>query len=155
MPIPTLAADAELITRTYLAGVAEVAAIVGTDDRGQPRVYTVIPTAGGQLAPPDGAFLRLRRLPSPPRKLYRPEFDAAAMQLDAYGGSKRTANRLIETARAALSVMHLAAHTGAIVSAVEFGPMGYIPDPDLLTSSSNARERFVADVTVVLRPARS
>lgn len=156
MPIPTLAPDAELITRTYLVGIAELVARVGTDENGEVRVYTKLPTGGGKVTLPTTGFLRLRRLLAPPRgNQYRREMIGAAIQLDAYGGSKRDAFLIIETALAALEVMPAAAHDGAIVSAVEFGPAGYLPDPDLLTAAGNARERYVADVTVVARPART
>jgi len=149
MPIPNLLPDVELIVRDHLVGFAEVAAIVGTDAAGEVRVFTRLPDP-----PPAGPFVRLRRLPSPPVRARPLWLDAAAVQLDCYGGGQRQANRLAETVRAALDQLADGAVTEGVATGVDQGAMGYLPDPDLLTERGGARERYIVDVTVYTHPER-
>ena len=141
--------DLELLARNYLAGDADVLALVGTDANAQPRVYTRTPAD-----PPATPYVRLVRLPTPPVNRRPLWLDVAAIQLDCYGGTQRQANRLAETVRRALDDLPDAAQAEGVVTAVEHGPTGYLPDPDLLTSSGNARERYLVNVTVFAHPDR-
>ena len=145
MPTTPIAADAELVVRTYLVGIAAIEDIVGTDANGEVRVYTVIPKPA-----PTEPFLRLYRLGGGPRPGGTLTLDAPVIQLDAYGGSKSTARRLMDTARAALADIAYATHAGASVSSPAFGAMRHLPDPDF----EPTRERYVSDVELTIRPAR-
>lgn len=149
MPNTNLLPDIELLLRTYLAGVAGISAIVGADERGQVRVYTRHPSP-----PPSGPYLLVRRLPSPPANRSPLWLDAAAVQLDAYGGTQRQANRLAETARQQLDGFPAATHSEGVITGVDHGAFGYIPDPDQLTERGNARERYIVGATVYAHPSR-
>jgi len=136
MPTPVLP-DVELVAVTYLRRTgSRVRDLVGD------RVYTVIPT--NAVFP----LLRLVRIGGAPVSSATLHLDAAAMQLDAAGGSKADARRLLDTARAELADMNLATHTGAVVTAVTFGPSRYLPDKDF----TPAKPRYVADVTIYAHP---
>lgn len=146
MPTTPALADAELVVRTYLTNITAIADIVGTDDNGEVRVYTVIPKPA-----PAGPFLRVFRLGGAPRAGGTVTLDAPVIQLDAYGGSKSTARRLMAEAIAALADIAYATHTGASVSTPTFGQNRHLPDPDF----DPARERYVGDLELVVRPARA
>ena len=146
MPTTPIAADAELVVRTYLVGIAAIEDIVGTDANGEVRVYTVIPKPA-----PTEPFLRLYRIGGAPRLGGTVTLDAPVIQLDAYGGSKATARGLLADAVAALADIAYASHTGASVSTPSFGQARHLPDPDF----DPARERYVTDLELVVRPARS
>lgn len=141
--------DLELVVRTYLAGVTGIAALVGVDDQGTTRVYTRHPSP-----PPPTPYLLVRRLPSPPANRSPLWLDAGAIQLDAYGGTQRQANRLAETARNALDDLPAATISEGVITGVDHGAFGYLPDPDQLTERGNARERYVIGATVYAHPAR-
>ena len=146
MPTTPALADAELIVRNYLTTVTAITDVVGTDDNGQARVYTIIPKDA-----PAGPFLRLYRVGGAPRLGGTVTLDAPVIQLDAYGGSKATPRALLADAVAALADIAYASHTGASVSTPSFGQARHLPDPDF----DPARERYVTDLELVVRPARS
>jgi hypothetical protein len=134
-PLP---ADVELVVVTYLRRTgSRVEELV--DD----RVYTTIPK--------DATYplLRVVRVAGGPVRSVPLHLEAAVLQLDAYGGSKADARRLIDTARAELADVHLEAHADAVVSGVTFGAVRYFPEPDF----TPPKPRYSGDVTVYLHPA--
>lgn len=129
--------DVEALVSQFLRAQDEITDLVDE------RVYTVIPK--------NAAFplLLAHRPPGGLAVTSRPLYlDAALVQLDAYGGSKGQARNLIETARAVLAARLEGVHESGVVTGVQFGSMGYLPDPDF----TPARPRYVADLTVWVRP---
>ncbi len=134
-PLP---ADVELVVVTYLRrNGSRLEALV--DD----RVYTTVPKAA------TFPLLRVVRFAGGPVRSVPLHLEAAVLQLDAYGGSKADARRLLDTARAELADAHLATHTGAVVTGVDFGAVRYLPDGDY----DPPRPRYSGDVTVYVHPA--
>ena len=130
--------DVELVVRTYLVRTASrVRALVGND-----RVYTVVPK--------DATFpmLRVVRFGGGPVRQVPHHLIAAALQLDAYGGSKADARRLIDTALAELADMAEHTHDGAVVTGVNIGSARYLPEPVF----TPPKPRYTADVTVIIHP---
>lgn len=127
--------DAEALVSEYLRDDDAVAALV------EDRVYTAIPKT------PEWPLLMVRRVSGSPVTSRPLHLDAAVLQLDAYGGTKKQAQTLVETARAALAELE-GTHGSAVVSGVQFGPMSWLPDADY----APARPRYVADVTVFVHP---
>lgn len=74
-PVPV---DVELVVVNYLRGNVDVAALLG-DPAG---VYTVVPKGAA------GPFLRVVRIGGSPVRNVPLHLDAAALQIDAWGGSK-------------------------------------------------------------------
>lgn len=132
----TLLPDIEALVSQFLRDQAEIVTLV--DD----RVYTEIPNT------PTWPLLRLQRVAGGP-VLSRPLWvDAAVVQFDAYGGSKAQAHTLIQTARAVVGERLEGTHVLGVVSGVTFGSLSWLPD----SSYSPARNRYVADMTVVVHP---
>lgn len=128
--------DAEQLLSGFLRDQDEIADIVAE------RVYTAIPKSA--VFP----LLLVRRITGAPR-LSRPlHLDQAGLQLDAYGGSKKTAHTLIETARAVIAARIIGTHDFGVVTSYAFGPMSWLPDP----AETPARARYVADVDLFIHP---
>jgi len=132
----TLLPDGEALVSGYLRARSEV-----TDLCGQ-RVYTELPK--------DKTFplVRLVRVGgSPP--LDRPlRFDVARIQVDVWGGPKKTARDLAETIRQVLSELPDEDVVGTVVSAVTYGPFAYLPDDDF----APAKPRYTFDVELSVHP---
>jgi len=141
--------DLELLVRNYLAASAPIIALVGVDANAETQVYTRHPSP-----PPAGAYVRLVRLLSPPLRRSPLWLDAGAVQLDCYGGSQRTANRLAETVRQQLDALPAATLAEGVIAGVDHGAFGYLPDPDQLTARGNARERYIVGATIYAHPSR-
>jgi len=131
-------ADVEAIVAGYLRSRPEVVALVAD------RVFTVFPAQAG-----GGPFLLVQRIGGQPvfnRPLW---LDEAAIQLDAYGGSKKVAYALATTVWAALDSGLRGAYPEGTVTDVQFGPLRWQPDP----TYPQPRPRYVADVAVFAHPA--
>lgn len=150
MPTAVVLPDAELLVRTFLVGRSAITDIVGVDERGEGRVYTVIPNPA-----PTGPFLRLIRAAGPATS--RRNIDRPLIQLDAYGGTKAQARNLVATVAAELEALEGATVAGVAgyCQGVDPGSERYIPDPDLQTERGRARERYILDVALVTRRDRS
>lgn len=127
--------DAEALVSEYLRSRDAVEALVDE------RVYTALPKK------PDWPLLLVRRVSGAPVTSRPLHLDAPVLQLDAYGGTKKQALTLVETARAELAEIQ-GAHALGVVSGVQFGPMSWLPDADY----TPAKPRYVADVTVFVHP---
>jgi hypothetical protein len=134
--VGTINADVELVVVTYLRSVTEVAAAVST------RVFTVTPNS------PTFPLVRVYRIGGGTPAGRSRRLDAAALQVDVFAETKKEAADILATVRAALSVLHIAVGVAAVVSAVQFGPARYIPDPDF----TPAMPRYSADITVTIHP---
>lgn len=148
MPTADLLPDAELMVRTFLVGRTAISDLVGTDDNGEVRVYTIIPNPS-----PSTAFVRLIRVGGTP--LARRGVDRPIIQLDAYGGTKAQARTLAATIGRELEALDGVTVAGGTVQGIEPGAGRYIPDPDLTTERGRARERYIVDVTLTTRPDRT
>jgi hypothetical protein len=138
-PVTAVGPDVELVTVTYLRrDGSRVADLV--DD----RVYTVVPKSA------QFPLLRVVRFGGGPAMSAPLHLRNPALQLDAYGGSKADARRVLDTALAELADIAYHTHTGAVVTGVTFGAERYLPDNDY----DPAKPRYSADVTVHLHPAR-
>ena len=126
-----LAPDAERILVGYLLDVAELVPLVDG------RIYTAVP------ANPTFPLLRVHRWGGVPPYSQTLEWDVASVQVDVWGGPKQTALQAAETARAALSEMHL---TDPACRRVIFGPLSVGWDDDY--TPPKPRVRFDMDVTV-------
>jgi hypothetical protein len=135
-PVPP---DVELAVVTYFRRPGSaVADIVGD------RVYTTVPANVGPAS-----FLRSFRYAGAPvrQPLY---LIASALQIDAYGGSKNDALRLIDAARVELDEIYRVTHPAAVITDAQLGQLRYLPDPEF----SPARPRYVLDVTILAKPLR-
>jgi hypothetical protein len=135
--------DAEQLVSRYLQTQGEMTDLIST------RTYTEIPSE------PDWPLLVVRRIGGAPvgnRPLYH---DRALLQLDAYGGPKKLALTIAETARAILAddvftgVHEVDGDPIGIVSGVEFGALRWLPDGDY----TPAKPRYSFDVGVHTHPA--
>lgn len=133
----TLPINVEALISTWLAGQAEITALV------EDRVYTAIP------GDPDWPLLRIHRVGGAP-PFTRPLWvDRARIQFDAYGGTKAQARTLADTTRALLSERILGTHDDhGVVTAVNLGTLRYLPDDDF----DPARPRYVGDAVVTTHP---
>lgn len=128
--------DIEQLVSEFLRAQAEVTALVGQ------RVYTAVPNE------PTFPLLLLKRIAGSP-VLSRPRvIDAPVVQLDAYGGTKKQAHTLIQTACAVVAERIEGVHATGVVAGVVFGPLSWLPDPSYVP----AKARFVADITFTVRP---
>lgn len=148
MPTADVLPDAELMVRTFLVGRSAISSIVGTDERGEVRVYTIVPNP----APP-GPFVRLVRVGGTPRA--RRGTDAPLVQLEAYGGTKNQARTLAATIAAELEALEGTVVASGYVQGIAPGSARYLPDQDLQTERGRARERYVLDAQLTTRPSRS
>lgn len=134
--------DAEQIISTYLRSRDEVTDLV------EQRVWTELPGLRENQEEWRFPCVRLVRIGGRPM-LDRPlHIDQPRLQLDAWGGPKATARKVLETCRAVLADAHAAHHDGAVIAGVGFGPFSYLPDQDF----TPARPRYTTDATVTLRP---
>lgn len=149
MPAPVTAVppDIELVVVTYLRRTgSRVVDLLGVDGQGNPALYTTVPKA------PTFPLLRVVRFGgnaarSAPMHLLRP-----TIQLDAYGGSKADARRILDTAFAELADIAYHTHAGAVITGVELGSTGrYLPDNDY----TPPRPRYSGDITVLVHPSRA
>lgn len=129
--------DAERIVSEFLRGNARVSAIVAE------RVFTIFPAQAG----PEPLLL-IQRIGGTVPFSQPLVLDGADLQLDCYGGPKRTAEVLAATTRAVLTELEGTVWPGeGSVSAVRFGSLRWLPDE----TWSPPRARYVADVTVHIR----
>jgi hypothetical protein len=139
-PVTPVLPDVELIVVTYLRrDGSRVGALV--DD----RVYTTVPKAA------EFPLLRVVRFGGGARRSAPLHLAAPSLQLDAYGGSKADARRLLDTAFAELADIAYHEHDDAVVTGITLGAGGrYLPDADY----DPAKPRYSGDVTVWLHPPR-
>lgn len=132
-PAPPLLPDAEQVVTAYLRGVAAVTAIAAG------RVYTVFPAQAG-----NEPLVVVQRIGGTPPFSQPLVLDAAQLQLDVYGGPKKTAHDLAATIRSVLCALE-SQHVG--VAGVVFGAFRYLPDETF----NPPRPRYLLDVTVTVR----
>ena len=137
MSATVLIPDTEALVSAYLRAAPELAALVGE------RVYTAVPAKVG-AAP----FLLVQRIGGTPLFSRPLVLDEAELQLDAWGGTKRDALTLMETARQLLVLMP-GQHALGVVSAVGFGALRWQPDG----TYEPPRPRYVADMSVWVKPS--
>ena len=138
-PELALLPDAERIVSEFLRGDARMDAIVSD------RIYTTFPANAGM-----DPLVLIQRIGGVVPLSIPLVLDGVDLQIDCYGGPKRTAERLAQTMRATLTELEGTIHPGeGIVSAVRFGAMRWLPDE----TYSPPRARYVADVTVHVRAA--
>jgi hypothetical protein len=131
-----LVPDAEALVSQFLRSRDEITTLVAQ------RVFTAIPND------PTFPLLLVRRVAGAPVTSRPLHLDAPVIQLDAFGGSKKQAHDLLETARAVMAVGLEGKRAGGTVSGVRFGPMSWLPDADY----TPARARYTADVEIFLHP---
>jgi hypothetical protein len=136
LPTPPPIADAERIVCSYLRDVPEVSAIVSD------RVYTAFPAQAG-----NDPLLLVQRIGGVPPFSVPLVLDEANLQIDAYGGPKRTAHDLISIVRASLVSLIGLVRPEGYLSSVSFGALRYVPDETF----QPWRPRYIADVTVHVR----
>lgn len=128
--------DAEALLSAFLRDQASIEALVAE------RVYTAVPKD------PQFPLLMVRRVSGAPVGSRPLHLDAPLMQLDAYGGTKKVAQQIAETARDVIARSLEGVHAQGVVTGVSFGPMSWLPDGDY----SPAKQRYVVDVTVFVHP---
>ena len=148
MPTVSVIPDAELVVRSFLVGRTAVSDLVGTDERGEVRLYTVTPNPAPAAA--FGRLIRVGGVDLPRRSLGRP-----LIQLEAYGGTKSQARLLAATMAAELEAIDGATVVAGYVQGVEPGTLRYLPDQDLQTERGRARERYIFDAVLTIRAARN
>lgn len=132
----TLLPDVEKLVIGFLLDQDEVTDIAGTS------VYSVLPKDK------DWPALRVTRFGGLP-VLSRPlHLDAATLQIDAFGGPKRQAWLLAETARAVMAERLPGSHDEGQVTAVNFGAFAYVPD----VTFDPAQPRYLFTATVYVHP---
>lgn len=132
--------DAERLLSTFWRAQVEVTAIV--DD----RVYTTFPSTKVWPA------VRLQRVGGNPEATPNDDallWEAAVLQVDAYGGPKAQAWELADVLRSTAQQRLRGPHATGLVERVVLGSTRYLPDPDY----EPARPRVVFDLTIYLRPA--
>lgn len=135
--------DAELVVVDYLRrSGSRVVDLLPTDAKGNVTVYTTVPKAA------EFPLLRVVRFGGGPTRRRPYHLDHVALQLDAFGGSKAEARRLLATALAELADIAEHTHTGAVVTGATIGGMRYLPDPDY----TPPKPRYTADATVIIHP---
>lgn len=128
--------DAEALLSSFLRAQGDIEALVGE------RVYTAVPKD------PTFPLLLVHRVSGSPVGSRPLHLDAPLLQLDAYGGTKKAAQTLIETARSVIARSLEGVHAEGVVTGVSFGPMSWLPDGDY----SPAKPRYVVDVTAFVHP---
>lgn len=128
--------DVEKLVSEFLRNQAEVSTAISD------RVYTAIPNN------PVWPLLLVRRIGGIPRVGRPLAVDEPLVQLDAYGGTKKQAHDLAETTRAVIAERIQGTHDEGVVSWFEFGTFAWLPDPGY----TPARARYIADVTLTVRP---
>lgn len=131
----TLLPDIEQLMSSFLGDQSEIVALVGD------RVYTAVPKA------PVWPLLLVRRIGGVPIVGNPLRVDQPIVQLDAYGGTKKQARDLCETARAAIQQRVQGTHATGVVASFRFGNMNWLPDQFY----EPAKPRYVADVTLTVR----
>jgi hypothetical protein len=141
--------DAEMAASRWLRADPGVTALAGD------RIYTE--------APADKAWpmLRVFRVggdPDPnPYWLDRPD-----LQIDAWGGSKRDAYTLLETAmralrrlttRAGREALEPADQALGILARIAYTGLLYLPDPDVPTRAGAPRPRYLVTANATIHPA--
>lgn len=133
----TLLPDVEQLVVSFLSAQSELIELLEGN-----RIYTAIPNE------PTFPLLLVRRVGGEP-SVGRPlVIDQPLLQLDAYGGTKKKAHDLISTARAVIADRIQGVHTAGVVAWFDFGNLSWLPDADY----TPARPRYVADVTLTVRP---
>lgn len=133
--------DAERLLVRFLLEQDELAALVAD------RIYTALPK-GDRVYPLMRALL-VGRTPDYPVPLHH---ETARLQVDTFGGSKATARRAADTARAAIAARISGwPHDEAQVQLATFGDMLWLPDATL-TPGEVAKPRYTFDVSLRLRP---
>jgi hypothetical protein len=132
--------DAKALTAAYLRDDAEVRAIIGG------RVGTKTPDTT------DKPWIRIHQIGD--ESGFPLHLVTVHLQLDCYGGSDRAkaegeSSLLARTVREALDSMPDAGHAGAVVTAVRFGSMPDVSDPDF----DPPRKRIPLGAFVTLHPA--
>lgn len=128
--------DAEQLVVAFLLDQPEITELV--DD----RVFTAIPKK------PVWPLLLVRRVAGAP-VTHRPlHLDRPTLQFDAYGGTKKFAYTLAATTRAVIAERIVGAHDAGVVTAVEFGPLSWLPD----TTETPARPRYISDADLFTHP---
>lgn len=143
--------DVEQLLSNFLRAQAEMHPFftTGVDSAGTPvvsppadRVYTDIPKN------PTWPLLRITRVGGSPVTNRPLRLDAALVQLEAFGGSKRLAHQILETSRAVIDRRIQGIHPEGVATGATFGPMSYRPD-DVF---SPAKPRYLCLVTIYTHP---
>lgn len=143
-----LAPNAEALVSLFLRRQAEIAALLGGPDPDDVRVYTALPDGvefpAVRIVQVDELLLLAR-----PSWLYEHR-----LQLDAWGGSKADALRVMNTAQAAMSQRLVGIHDEVdppgIVTGVRFEGRRDFPD----ATHAPARPRWLMDAIVTTHPLR-
>lgn len=142
MPEVTLEVDVEQIVSAYLRGRTELTDLVDQ------RIYTELPKA---------VTFPLVVIHRPPvgENLTTPlHLVHSILDIHAYGGPKKVAFRIGATVRALLaSVDFLGAHQidsspAGVITDVECGPFGWLPDPDF----TPAKPRYLTTFDIYAHP---
>ncbi len=128
--------DAERNAVQALLASASVTAFTGPAG-----VFTEWPTKGDK---PERA-VRVTRIGGSPTSSKPARLDRALLQLECYGGPKRTSQQLLEAVRDALSAS-IGPATEGVITRVAFGGSVYSPDPD--RGSGKPAPRYVLTATL-------
>lgn len=138
-----LLVDIEELLVDFLLAQDEVTAFFTTSPAD--RVYSVLPDT--KVFP----AVRVTRYGGAPRTQRPLHLDQPIVQVDAFGGPKRTARDIAETCRAAMAKRLVGSHASGIVTAVDFGGFAYSPDPTF-NSNGSARPCYLFRATVTTHP---
>jgi Protein of unknown function (DUF3168) len=128
--------DVEQLVSAYLRSKPRITALV------QDRVYTVFPAQAGS-----GPLLLVQRIGGDPPFSQPLVLDVAQLQIDAYGGPKKTAHDLAATARAVLTELEGQVRPEGVVASVRFASLRFLPDETF----NPHRPRYLFDVAVAVR----
>jgi hypothetical protein len=147
-PITALV-DVEQAISRWLRASPAVTALAGD------RIYTEIPA---EKAYPMARAFRVGGGPDP----HPYWLDRAEVQLDAWGGSKREAYTLLETAMRALTALtrpggrealEPADQALGVLARITYAGLIYLPDTDVPARSGAPRPRYLVTATATTHPA--
>lgn len=118
--------DQPEITDFFTAGVNGAGSQI--DDPPTDRVYTDIPKLKDGTPNPVFPLVRVSRFGGAPVRSRPAWLDQAAMQIEAYGGGRKTARQLAETCRALLDLRLPGVHAEGVVTNVRTQSFAYHPD---------------------------
>lgn len=134
----------------------DVEALLSVFWRAQPEMAAFGMFIGTELPrSPTFPALRLTRFSGAPTIDLPLWLDAAQVQVDVWGGPKRTANRIAETARATAAARLVGVHDEGVVTQVRMGELRWQPDDDVQPADGVARPRYLFSMTVRAHPLPS
>lgn len=137
----TLLPDIEILVVDFFLAQPEIAAFF-TADTPHDRVYTVLPKTK------TWPLVRVTRYGGLPVTSPALRLDAPTVQIEAFGGPKKTAHDLAQTCRAAMAERLPGAHPEGFVTGVTFGAFADLPD----ATFEPARPRFLFTSTIYVHP---